>query len=201
MKLAKFISYFFHPINFSIIGAVLFFLFVPKFIFKPQEYTILVVIFIGSYLFPIILLMLLKQFRMIDSFHMSTIEERKFPTLLFISISYILGNWLFKSTIVDILALSFFGYGLGLIFSYVLFYFKLKISLHMAAIGGLIGFLICFSHYYTINIIFLLAVLFMLSGVIASSRLLLKAHNIKEIVLGYVLGIATQFTVYWIYIM
>ena len=37
---------------------------------------------------------------------MSTIEERKFPTLLFISLTYIIGNWLFKSNIVDILAFA-----------------------------------------------------------------------------------------------
>jgi len=200
MKLAKFVSYFFHPINFSIIGAVLFFLFIPKFIFKPQEYTILIVIFIGSYVFPVLLLILLKRFRMIESFHMVTIEERKFPTLLFISISYIIGNWLFKLALVDILALSFFGYGLCLIFSYILFYFRLKISLHTAALGGLLGFLIYFSYHYKINIIPLLAVLFILSGVIASARLLLKAHKITEIILGFVLGILSQFLVFWIYI-
>ena len=112
IKFSKFISYFFHPINFPIIGTLLFFLFIPKFIFKPQEYTILIVIFIGTYIFPLLLLALLKRFGMINSYHMITIEERKFPTLLFISISFIIGNWLYKSSIVNLLALFFIGYGL-----------------------------------------------------------------------------------------
>jgi hypothetical protein len=200
MKFNKFISFFFHPINFSIIGAVVYFLFVPKFIYKPQEHLILTVVFIGSYVFPVLLLMLLKRFGMINSYHMESIEERKFPTLLFISISYIIGNWLFKSNVVDLLALIYFGYGLALIFSYILLYFQIKISLHTAAISGLIGFLIYFSYFYKINLIIILAVVFALSGIIGSSRLKLKAHNLNEVGLGYMIGLSSQFIVYMIYI-
>ncbi len=200
MKFNKFISFFFHPMNFSIIGAVIYFLFVPKYIFKPQEHLILLVIFVGSYVFPVLLLALLKRFGMINSYHMDTIEERKFPTILFISISYIIGNWLFKSNVVDLLSLIYFGYGLALILSYILLYFKVKISLHTAAISGLLGFLIYFSYYYKINMIIILAILFALSGIIGSSRLKLKAHNLKEVSLGYIIGISSQFIVYMIYI-
>jgi len=201
MKFSKFISYFFHPINFPIIGTILFFLFIPEFIFKPQEYTILVVIFIGTYLFPIILLWLLKRFGMINSYHMITIEERKFPTLLFISISFIIGNWLYKSSIVDILSLLFFGYGLSLICTSFFLYLKLKISLHTLAISGLIGFLIYFSNFYRINLIPILALLFVLGGLVASARLRLRAHQLNEVILGSVIGLASQFIIYFVYMM
>lgn len=199
IKFSKFISYFFHPINFPIIGSIFYFMFVPKFIFKPQEYIILTVIFIGTYIFPIGLLILLKRFGMIHSFNMYTVEERKFPTLLFILISYIIGYWLFKSSIVDLLSLLYFGYGLGLVFSYISLFFKLKISLHTAAIGGLIGFLICFSYHYKINIIVIFTIFFILSGFIGTSRLRLKVHKISEVFLGYLIGLITQFAVYFIY--
>lgn len=201
MKFSKFISYFFHPINFAIIGAILFFLFIPKFIYKPQEYIILAVIFTGTYLFPLILLYLLKRFGMINSYHMITIEERKFPTLLFISISFIIGNWLYKSAIVDILALFFFGYGLSLICSSILLYLKLKVSLHTLAISGLLGFLIYFSYFYKINLLPILAILFVLGGLVSSARLRLHAHKLKEVLLGFAVGLIPQFIVYYIYMM
>lgn len=201
MKFSKFISYFFHPINFPTIGAILFFLFLPKFIFKPQEYLIITVIFIGTYIFPILLLWLLKRFNMINSYHMVTIEERKFPLLLFISIAFIIGNWLYKSTIVDILSLFFFGYGLSLICISLFLYLKIKVSLHTLGVSGLIGFLIYFSYFYKINIIVILATLFVLAGLVASARLKLRAHQLNEILLGGVIGIAAQFVVYFIYIM
>ena len=199
MKFFKFISYFFHPINFPILGSILYFLLLPEYIFKPQEHLIIAVIFVGTYVFPIFLLILLKRFGMIESYHMKNIEERKFPTLLFISISYILGNWLYKSTVVDVLSLFYFGYGLVLIFAYIFLHFKIKISLHTAAIGGLIGFLIYFSYYYKINLIILISVFFLISGFIASSRLRLHAHSIREVFLGYTIGIFSQFVIYYAY--
>ena len=199
MKFSKFISYFFHPINFPLLGSILYFLLIPEYVFKPQEHLFLTIIALGTYVFPFLLLILLKHFEMIHSFQMVTIEERKFPTLLFTSISIFLGYWLNKSTVVDILSLFYFGYGLMLISSYILLYIKLKISLHGAAIGGLIGFLICFSYYYKINLILILSVFFFISGLITSARLRLCAHNTYEVFLGYFLGIITQFIVYYIY--
>lgn len=198
-KFSIFISYFFHPINFSILGAILYFLFIPRYIFKTQEHTILIVIFLGTYIFPLILLFLLKKFGLIHNYYMDTIDERKFPTLLFISLTYIIGNWLYKSTIVDLLAMFYFAYGLGLIISYLLLHFKNKISLHALAIGGLIGFLLCFSFYYKINLLILLIVLFVLSGLIISSRLRLKAHKLNEVIFGYCTGVITQIIVFLIY--
>lgn len=200
MNFSKYISIFFHPINFPLIGVFIYFLLVPKHIFKPQEYLILTVTFIGTYIFPFVFLFLLKRFKMINSYHLITIDERKFPTLLFIAISFIIANWLLKTRVVNLLSLLYFGYGLGFIISYIFLYFKLKISLHTAAIGGLIGFLVYFSLEFKINIIGFLVGFFVLSGVIASARLRLKAHKLNEVFLGFIAGFLTQFFVYEIYI-
>lgn len=199
MKLAKFVSYFFHPINFSIIGALLYFLFIPKYIYKPLEHTILIVLFIGTYIFPMLLLYLMKKFGLIHSYHMATIEERKFPTLLFISISIFMGYWLYRTTVVNLLSLFYLGYGICLIGSYILLYFNRKISLHTAAVGGLIGFLIYFSYHFEINLIGLFMVLFVLAGIIATARLRLNAHILSEVFWGFLLGILSQLVVYSIY--
>lgn len=201
MKFSKFISYFFHPINFSIIGTILYFLLIPEYIFKPQEHLIIGVILLVSYVFPLLLSIFLKLFKLIDSYHMVTVEERKFPTLLFISISLFLGQWLLSSNIVDILSILYFGYGLALICTYIFLFFKIKISLHTSAIGGLIGFFIYFSSYYELNLTILIAALFLLSGIIAYARLRLKAHSLIEVTSGFVVGLLSQFILYSIYIM
>lgn len=199
MKFPKFISYFFHPINFPIIGTILYFLLLPEYIFKAQEHLILIVTIVGTYVFPLFLLVLLKQFEMIKSYHMETIEERKFPTILFIGISLILGNWLLKTNVVNVLSLFYFGFTLALTCSYLALHLKLKISLHTGAVGGLIGFLICFSYHYKINVALFLSLFFLISGLIAYSRLRLQAHKINEIVIGFVLGIFSQIIMYTAY--
>lgn len=200
MKFSKLISHLFHPINFSLIGAVLYFLFVPKYIYKQQEYLILLIIFIGSYIFPLMLLYFMKHYKLIHSYHLSTIEERKFPTLLFISIAMFIGQWLFKTTIVNILALYYIGFGICLIISYLMLFINQKISLHTAAVGGLIGFLIFFSLYFKINVILLLVAFFILSGLIATARLQLKAHTMSEVIIGFILGIGSQLLTYIVYL-
>lgn len=200
MKFSKFISYFFHPINFSIIGAVIYFLFVPKYILKQQEYIFLTVIFIGTYIFPLILLFLMKHLKLVKSYHLSTIEERKFPTILFLSITMFIGQWLYKTSVVNILALYYIGFGICFILTYILLYIGRKVSLHAAGIGGLIGFLLFFSYHYKINLIQLIIVSFILSGVIASARLQLKAHNMPEVIIGFLLGLSTQLLTYSTYL-
>lgn len=199
MKFAKFISYFFHPVNFPLIGALLYFFFIPKHISKGLEYTILLVIFIGSYVFPLILLALLKRFSMIKSYHMANIEERKYPTILFIALALVIANWLRKLNIVDLLVLFYVGYAFGLSLSYIFLFFRKKISLHTSAVSGLIAFLILFSFTYKINMLFFIALFFFLAGLIAFARLRLKAHSSTEVFLGFLLGFFSQFIVYLIY--
>lgn len=199
MKFPKFISYFFHPINFPIIGTILYFLLLPEYIFKAQEHLILIVTIVGTYVFPLFILVLLKQFEMIKSYHMETIEERKFPTVLFIGISLILGNWLLKTNVVNVLSLFYFGFTLALTCSYLALHLKLKISLHTGAVGGLIGFLICFSYHYKINVVLFLSLFFLISGLIAYSRIRLQAHKVNEIVIGFILGIFSQIIMYTAY--
>lgn len=201
MKLAKIISYIFHPITFPIVGAFIYFLLVPSYVYKQQEYLFLTVIFVGTYIFPILLLALMKSFKMISSYHIDSIEERKFPIILFICIAYIIANFLSKAGTVDILSLFFYGYVAGLIVAYILLYFKFKLSLHTSAIGGLVGFLFCFSYFYKQNILLLIIAIIILAGVIGSARLKMGAHNIKEVYWGIILGILTQFLAYYIYIM
>jgi hypothetical protein len=201
MKSSKIISSFFHPINFPIAGAILYFLLLPKYLYIEQERMLLTVIFAITYIFPLVLIILLKSFKMIDSYHMTTVEERKFPLLLFISITFFIGYWLFKSTVVDLLSLFYFGYGLGLTLAYILLYFKIKVSLHTAAISGLIGFIAFFSFYYKVNLILILAILLLLNGIVATIRLRLQAHKFNEVLLGFILGLLTQFLVYFIYMM
>jgi membrane-associated phospholipid phosphatase len=198
-KFSKFISYFFHPINYPVVGTLIYFLFVPKYIYKPQEYLILTVIFIATYIIPVMILLVLKNYGMIESLHLRSINERKFPAILLVSIALVMGNWLIKSSTVDLLALLFYGYGLAMLFVYIALYFNYKISFHTLATSGLLGFVLCFSLHFQVNIVIILCILFITSGLIGSSRLRLKSHTLSEVILGYIIGICTQFIVYAIY--
>jgi len=184
---------------FSTIGAVLFFIIQPKYIPRELEYSIISVVFLSTYIIPVLFLFILKRKKTIESYHLETINERKFPILFFFILNLLLGLRLLEFNIVEILALSFIATAVALIFVFILFYSKIKTSLHTLAIGGLIGFLMFLSYHYQIRILVLIASLFLLFGIVSIARLKLKAHTQKEVFLGFIIGIVSQLMTYYIY--
>ena len=199
MFVYKFISYVLHPLLFSFLGSFLYLYMSPKHILKEQEYLILVIVFISTYIVPILLLALLKRVNMISDYHLRNIEERKFPILFFIMLSFLIGRAMVSTQIADLLAFSFFGVAFALSFTYLLFNIKIKTSLDTLGIGGLIGFVMVMSYEYRLNFNSLLAGLFIIAGLIGVSRLALNAHRPKEVYIGFLLGLISQFISFQIY--
>ena len=105
----KFISYLLHPLLFSFLGTFLYLYLSPEHMVKQQEYIILLIVFVSTYIIPVLLLTLLKKVNLIEDYQLRTIEERKFPILFFIILSFLIGRTLLHIRIVDLLAFSFFG--------------------------------------------------------------------------------------------
>ena len=82
----------------------------------------------------------------------------------------------------------------------LLSFVKIKASLHMAAISGLTVFIFALSMHFTKNLNAVIAVLIFLNGLLASSRLHLKAHNKSELIFGFFLGAIPHFILmgYWV---
>lgn len=198
MFVFKALSYVFHPIIFSIISTLIYFIILPSHVTKQSERSILVIVFLSTYVIPILLLFFLKRFKMIQNYQLSSIEERKFPVLFMIVLFTLLGKSLLQTTIVDLLAYSFLGCALSLFFVYLLFFTKLKTSLHSLSIAGLIGFLSVISYQYKLNLLQLIIFLFLLFGVVAVARLKLKAHTATEIYVGFLIGFIPQLLVYYV---
>ena len=199
MLFFKVISYVLHPLLFAFMGSFIYLYLTPKHVVKEQEYIILFVVFVSTYIIPIILLALLKKVKLIDDYHLRSINERKFPVLFFIMLSFLIGRALMAIHIVDLLAFSFFGVAFALSFTYLLFNLKIKTSLHTLGIGGIIGFVMVMSYEYQLNFNAFLAGLFVLAGLIGISRLALNAHRPKEVYIGFVLGIVSQWISFQIY--
>ena len=201
MKFYKFISYILHPVIIPIISTLLYFIIIPNHIPKEFAYRVLSIVFITTYIFPILLLYFLKKVKLIENFQLESVNERKFPILFIAATTLGLGLLLLKSNIVDLLALSFFGCTLSLIIVYILLFIKIKTSLHTLGISGLIGFISIISYDYKLNLLVLLILLFLFLGIIATSRLKLKAHNMSEVLIGFIIGLMSQQIIYFSYIL
>ncbi|NNC69482.1 MAG: hypothetical protein HKN90_01520 [Flavobacteriaceae bacterium] len=194
------ISYIFHPILFSTIASFLYFIVIPRHIADENERIVLAIVFISTYIIPVLLVFFLKRFGLIVDYHLKTIGERKFPVLFMALLFFLLGKLLLDPGFVDLLAFSFFGCGIGLIMVYLLFPLKIKASLHTLSISGLIAFICIMSYQYELNLLILIISLFMLFGIIAVSRLKLDAHKNIEVYIGFLIGCISQLTAYTIFL-
>lgn len=193
MRFYKFISTILHPIVIPTITVMLYFLLVPNTIESGQKLNILSLIFTITYLIPLLILILFKKLKIIKNYQTNSIKERKLPMALMIVLFYLLGN-----TISNIGNLSqlFYTTSLGLLLIYILFIFKIKASVHLLSLGLIISFFMVISILYSRSYIPLISILFLLSGILASARLNLKAHTTKEIYIGFFIGIITPLVVY-----
>ena len=196
MKLHKFISTILHPTVLPTVGAFLYFIFVTQTFEKRLQLIVLGLIFVLSYIVPILLLFFLKNFGFIKDFQVSTIKERRVPVILMILILYFLGNTIIQIPMIRNLGILFYGTSLSLICIYVLFSIKLKSSLHLVSMGNMLGFFLIMTNVNNLSILFIIILLIFLSGILASSRLYLKAHTPIELLIGFFLGFISQFLLF-----
>ncbi|CAM1342590.1 hypothetical protein [Tenacibaculum amylolyticum] len=197
MRWHKFISTILHPIVMPTVGLLLYFFLSPiTFTFKEQIYF-LIIVFTATYIIPILLLIFLRLTNKITSFEVPTIQERKIPLFIMISIFLFLGKFFQSLPNIRDLSYLFFGTLLGMMMVYFIFFTKIKTSLHLLSMGSAVGYFVVFQQIYNISVLPLIIILILLSGFLASSRLYLKAHTPKEVYLGFLIGFLTQFIAYY----
>lgn len=87
------------------------------------------------------------------------------------------------------LGLLFYATAIGLLIIYVLFFFKIKASIHLLSLGITAGFFMVLGSNYSESYLIVIMIIFLLSGLLASARLHLKVHTNKEIYIGFFIGI------------
>ncbi len=198
MKFYKYLSVILHPIVIPTIGILLYFLLIPNNLGSRQELGVLGLIFATTYLIPLFILILFKKLKLIKSFNVTTIKERKIPVAMMIVLFYLLGNTLYNVPNLRDIGLLFYATTCGLVFIYILFSFQIKTSIHLLSLGIFTGFFIVLGIIYSKSFIAVIVIAILLSGLLATSRLNLKAHSTKEIYLGYFLGFISPFIIFYL---
>jgi hypothetical protein len=196
---AKIISYLFHPLLIPVIG--LWFIFHThsylSFIITPElQRALYIVVFIVTFVFPVLSSLLLLILGRISSLEMETPNERRLPYLL-TAIYYSLGYYMLttKVPLPEQLNLLLLGANISVVLT-MLINIKWKISAHAIGIGGLIGALLGFSHQLQINIINELIMVLLIAGLVGYARLRLNSHIPSQIYVGYLLGFLCEFLLF-----
>ena len=68
-----------------------------------------------------------------------------------------------------------------------------KISTHTAAIGGVAGALMAFAIIFDFNPVWWLCVVFLIAGLLGTSRIILRQHSLLQVCAGFVVGAVSGF--------
>ncbi|WP_308993127.1 hypothetical protein QLS71_008635 [Mariniflexile litorale] len=199
-RILKSISFIFHPLLMPLSGVVFYFLVSPR--FTPNEiiYAKLVSLSILTIILPILIYFLLKTLGKIQSIYLRTTKERILPLALNCVIILIVLQRILTQTLFIELYFFFVGILISTMACMILAFFKFKASIHMIALSGLFMFFIVLSIHFSININEILALMSIITGAVATSRLHLKAHDYKELIMGFFIGVMPQLILvnYWL---
>ena len=193
MRFYKLISTILHPIVIPTIGVMLYFLLIPNRFLHDEKLTILSLVFVVSYIIPLLILIILKKLKFIKTYQTESIRERKLPIALMIMVFYLLGNWL--NSIINFIDLALLFYATSLI--YILFSFKIKASIHLLSFGISTGFFLVLSSVYEQSYTLVIIIIILLAGLLASARLNLRAHTSKEVYIGFFIGVFVIFGLHY----
>ncbi|HKM93421.1 MAG TPA: hypothetical protein VJY41_07200 [Prolixibacteraceae bacterium] len=194
---AHLFSFVFHPLVVPSIGFILLFYSLPGFeLYPPRMRNIMMVIIAFSTgILPLTFIFLMSVAAGFSS-KMEHHRDRMLP-YIFSAFSIYMGAQLMgKLPVPGVFRLFMLGACLVLIMLFLIT-MKWKISGHAAAMGGLTGLFLSLAFRYAIDLKWVIIAAIFVSGIVASSRILLTKHSALQVYLGYGLGLVTIFlTVY-----
>jgi hypothetical protein len=199
-RILKSISFVFHPLIIPILGVIFYFSKSPRYIPFEIIKAKLISIFILTVVLPILLYFLLKTLGKAKSIYLESTKERVLPLIVNCVVVLLVLNRILTTDQILELYYFFVGILISTLACLILVILRFKASIHMISIGGLLMFFIAISIHFSININGTLALMAILTGAIATSRLHLKAHTYTELLIGFIVGFIPQLILlkYWL---
>lgn len=191
---ATWISYLLHPALFPLLGVFAILKLSPQSYSSEIVVMTLAMVFSGTYVIPVAISVLLFKLKVVDSLKMSHSRERRLPyafgAISFYFTALLVGQIeLLREPYLFLLAAS------ALIVLHLVLLIWMKPSAHMAGIAAFLGLLIAISLRYAVNLLPLIGLVIILSGLVASARLRLQAHTTQELVVGFFSGLVLVFAI------
>lgn len=190
--ISNFISYLLHPLFIPIGGTIAYFLITPKYTPLEIQSASILPIFILTVIIPIVTFFILKNVGLVNSIFLETSTERKYPLYIQASILLLILYKVIPNNYVSELYFYFTGLLGATVACLLLLLFNFKTSLHAVGVSGLLMYLINLSIHFEINLIIAISIFLLLTGIVLTARLYLKAHTRIELVIGVFIGLLSQ---------
>lgn len=196
---ARLASLTFHPMILPTLAIIIVFA-IPSYVAfsvpAGARRLIIGLVFVNTCIAPFLIILLMKKLGLITEYSLSNRNERVYPIMVSVFF-YMFTYYLFRQANLPSL-INFFVMGatiLVLIGFVVTFYWK--ISLHMISIGGFTAYLIAVSFLLGYSMPMLIVSSILMSGVLGSARLKLKAHNPAQVYMGWITGFGVMLLLFF----
>ncbi|MCB9032389.1 MAG: hypothetical protein H6553_00970 [Chitinophagales bacterium] len=152
---------------------------------------VIILVAYHTFFMPFIAILIMRKLDLIASLNMDTHKERIIPLIATI-VFYVWGFLAIKKSGYPMIFTWFMlGTVISILLAFVINVFT-KISLHMIAIAGLLIYVTMLVLYTNPTINWWLPIAIIAVGLVATSRLFLKAHTPRQISLGIFVGVIAQ---------
>ncbi len=191
-KILPLFSYIFHPL-FIPSYATLWYLFSNhSYSLNFEKIHIFIQVAIVTIFIPMLFFLLLRSTGKINSMMAPLVSERKIPLIIqcFLIIALVRNG----ITIERYPELHFFFLGalVSTLIALLMLFANIKASIHIMGISALTLFVFGLSMHFQTQNSYAIVFLIVMNGFVASSRLEMKAHTIKELIIGFLLGCIPQ---------
>jgi hypothetical protein len=198
-RIAKGISYLFHPFLMPTYGMLLYFSMIePHLMGRLTPYLRLVLMtitFIFTFILPLVTILFLYRTRHITSLEVQTSQERRWPFLI-TACCYIGAYYTIPAEReFGVLRGLILGATLAIIFTLIINLYT-KISAHMVGIGGLAGAFIAISYRLQMPFELVIFTVIAAAGLIGFARLALKAHTPGQVYAGFFVGMICEMALF-----
>lgn len=183
-----------------VFGVLFYFWLNENYFIPAQKYLLLIQVSIILVLIPIAVFYLLRTLGKANSMMLSDVSQRKIPLA---AQAILIALLIMQSIRVDVVPELFFFFAGGFISTMIAFILALantKASLHQMGISTITFFVIGLSLHNHKNAIAIISVLFLLNGLIATSRLYMNAHSGKELGIGFLAGMLPQMVLWYFWL-
>lgn len=191
-KILPLFSYVFHPVFIPFLGTLFYLLISENYFSFTQVLVLLLQIVIITLFLPVAFFFLLRTFGKIDDIMLSDISQRKIPLILQIMLFSVLVTKTIKLDYFPELHYFFLAGIVSSTLAFLLLFLKTKASIHLIGSSALTVFIIGLSYHFEVNSSNTIIFIMVMNGFIASSRLEMKAHTSKELLLGFLVGALPQ---------
>ncbi len=185
---ARIVSMLFTPFYLPIVGLIALFLFSYLSIF-PLAYKlqVLIMTYLFTILLPTVMIHLYRRYQGWNLIELGQRERRMVPYIIsivcYFSFIYLMERLHMPHFIGSIIIAALL---VQIVCAIINVWWK--ISTHTAAIGGVGGALFAFAEYLGFNPVWWLCLVFFVAGLLGTSRMILRQHNLSQVVTGFWVG-------------